>query len=149
MKYIYKDEQGDIVAIYSRPQKGLDLIAVEDNDPILTQDSPREIKGHISEYRKTMENGGVEVSGMLIQTDSESRSNLLGASQLGVAINWKAENGFVELTNEQIQGIALVVGTHVQKCFNSERVVYEAHDTKPFTSKEAVERAFNNAYKNN
>lgn len=111
--------------------------------------TPKQVEKYISEYRRLMENGGVEVDGSLIQTDSESRANILGASQLGVTVNWKTENGFVELSAEQLNGIAFMVGTHVQKCFNAERIVYEAHGKEPFTSKDDVEKAFNDAYKNN
>lgn len=110
--------------------------------------SPEQITAHISAYRRTKENGGVVIGGVSVSTDTESRSNLLGASQLGVSINWKTDNGFVELTNEQVIAIAVGVGQHVQKCFNAEKVVYELHDATPFTTKEAIETEFDDAYSN-
>lgn len=104
------------------------------------------ITSYISDFRRKKEVGGITVNGIAIQTDLDSRTNLLGASQLGISINWKTPQGFVELTSEQITALAIAVGEHVQQCFNAEKAVLEAHQETPFTSVEDVEKAFNDAY---
>lgn len=104
------------------------------------------ITDHISVYRRQRENGGVDVLGATIRTDTESRANLLGAAQMGITINWKAENGFFEFTAQEMQTIAAAVGAHIQKCFSAEKAVSAAHAQSPYQSKEAIETAFDNAY---
>lgn len=104
------------------------------------------VTNHIKAYRRAKENGGITVSGVTVQTDTESRASLLGAVQLNTSIDWKTPNGFVTLTAQQISDIATAVGSHVQKCFSAEKTVTEAHEQTPYESKEAVETAFDNAY---
>lgn len=104
------------------------------------------ITAHIKAYRRTRETEGMTVSGVTVQTDVESRASLLGAVQLGTSIDWKTDSGFVTLTASQISAIASAVGQHVQKCFSAEKTVSDAHLQTPYTSKQAVETAFNNAY---
>ena len=100
----------------------------------------------IKRIREEKEIGGIAINGIDVQTDIDSRTNLLGASQLGISINWKTSQGFVELTSEQISAIAVEVGKHVQKCFNAEKIVTETHESNPFSSIEELEKAFNDAY---
>jgi hypothetical protein len=104
------------------------------------------ITDHIKTYRRTKENGGLTVSGVTIQTDTETRASLLGAVQLNTSIDWKTPNGFVTLTAQQISAIATAVGQHVQKCFTAEKTVSEAHEQTPYESIQAIETAFDNAY---
>jgi len=104
------------------------------------------IEDHIKTYRREKENGGITVSGVTVQTDSESRANILGAKELNIGIDWKTDNGFVTLTAAQIAALATAVGTHVQKCFSAEKTVSTAHAVTPYTSIDAVETAFDNAY---
>lgn len=104
------------------------------------------ITDHIKAYRRIKENGGLTISGVTVQTDTESRANILGAAQLNTSIDWKTPNGFVTLTAQQISDIATAVGSHVQKCFSAEKTVAEAHAQTPYQSKDAIETAFDNAY---
>ena len=104
------------------------------------------ITDHIKIYRRTKENGGITVSGVTIQTDTETRASLLGAVQLNTSIDWKTDAGFVTLTAAQIAGIATAVGEHIQKCFSAEKAVSEAHAQTPYTSIAAIETALDNAY---
>lgn len=104
------------------------------------------ITDHIKAYRRAKENGGITVSSVTVQTDTETRASLLGAKELNTSIDWKTENGFVTLTATQISTIATAVGQHVQKCFSAEKTVTEAHETTPYTSIAAVEEAFDEAY---
>lgn len=81
--------------------------------------------GRIAARRFQAETGGVTVEGVQINTDRDSQSLLTGtafAASLdpGYHIKWKAATGFVDLTGEQILGIASQVRAFVQACFNRE-----------------------------
>lgn len=151
MKY-YKDENNQIYAYESDGSQDefipnhLVKITDAERKKILETLTPEQMGKYISAYRREVENGGLEVGGVLVQTDSESRANLLGALQLGVSVNWKTRGGFVELTPEQISDISSAVGLHIQKCFNAEKVVQEEHKKTPYTKKADAEAAFDRAY---
>lgn len=102
----------------------------------------------IKSYRREIENGGITVNGVDIQTDVESRASLLGAVQLNRNIDWKTRKGFVSVSPAQVSALATAVGDHVQKCFTAEKVVSEAHAAKPYETIEDVEAAFDAAYAN-
>ena len=79
----------------------------------------------IAARRYQVETGGVTVKGVQINTDRDSQSLLTGAAfaaslDPGYHIKWKAATGFVDLTGEQILGIASQVRAFVQACFNRE-----------------------------
>ena len=75
--------------------------------------------------RFQVETGGVTVAGVQINTERDSQSLLTGAAFAAsidpdYRIKWKAETGFVDLTGEQVLGIASQVRAFVQACFNRE-----------------------------
>lgn len=79
----------------------------------------------IAARRFQVETGGVTVEGVQINTDRDSQSLLTGAAfaaslDPGYHIKWKAATGFVDLTGEQILGIASQVRAFVQACFSRE-----------------------------
>ena len=79
----------------------------------------------IAARRFQVETGGVTVEGVQINTERDSQSLLTGAAfaaslDPGYHIKWKAATGFVDLTGEQILGIASQVRAFVQACFNRE-----------------------------
>ena len=79
----------------------------------------------IAARRFQAETGGVIVEGIQINTDRDSQSLLTGAAFAAsidpdYRIKWKAETGFVDLTGEQVMGIASQVRAFVQACFNRE-----------------------------
>ena len=82
-------------------------------------------KQRIADRRYQAETGGVTVEGVQINTDRDSQSLLTGAAFAAsidpdYRIKWKAETGFVDLTGEQVMGIASQVRAFVQACFNRE-----------------------------
>lgn len=99
------------------------------------------IANHLPAYRWQVENGGITINGVTVQTDANSRANILGAKELGISIKWKTPDGFVTLTAEQVAGIATAVGMHIQKCFEVEAALFG----QTFESIEALETAFNEA----
>lgn len=102
----------------------------------------KQIDGHLPKYRDAKVNGGLTVNGVTIQTDLETRTNLLGARELNQDIKWKTPNGFVDLTAAQIDAIAIAVGQHVQKCFDAEAAL----DPADYDTIEELETAFDAAY---
>ncbi|MBA5956230.1 DUF4376 domain-containing protein [Pseudomonas lactis] len=81
--------------------------------------------GRIAARRFQAETGGVTVQGIPVNTERDSQSLLTGAAfaaslDPGYHIKWKAATGFVDLTGEQIIGIASQVRAFVQACFSRE-----------------------------
>lgn len=157
--YALIDDNNTVVQIQSNEQDGFikvhdDIVCgmVHDGGKSYAKGSfsvpvqPIDFDVELKAIRRAKENGGVDVNGSTIQTDSESRANLLGASQLGNDVDWKTDNGFVTLTSEQIQAVAVAVGQHVQKCFSAEKSVHEVHENTPLTTVEEIQNAFDEAY---
>lgn len=81
--------------------------------------------GRIAARRFQAETGGVIVEGIQVNTERDSQALLTGAAfaaslDPAYQIKWKAATGFVDLTGEQILGIASQVRAFVQACFNRE-----------------------------
>jgi hypothetical protein len=79
----------------------------------------------IAQSRYTAEISGITVDNIKIKTDRESQALITGAALQALqdptyTCNWKTENGFVTLTAEQIQAVAVAVRQHVQSCFDHE-----------------------------
>lgn len=75
--------------------------------------------------RYARETGGINVAGAPIATDRDSQALITGAYSYVLAkpdatIVFKSTSGFISLTADQIQAIALAVGAHVQACFAAE-----------------------------
>ena len=97
------------------------LAAAPSPKPVQPSDWPELIAAR----RFQVETGGVTVEGVQINTERDSQSLLTGAAfaaslDPGYHIKWKAATGFVDLTGEQILGIASQVRAFVQACFNRE-----------------------------
>ena len=79
----------------------------------------------IAARRFEVETGGVTVAGVKLNTERDSQSLLTGAAfaasiDPAYHIKWKAATGFVDLTGEQVIGLASQVRAFVQNCFNRE-----------------------------
>ena len=79
----------------------------------------------IAQSRYTAETAGITVNSVKIKTDRESQALIIGAALQALqdsayTCNWKTEAGFVSLTAEQIQAVAVAVRQHVQACFDRE-----------------------------
>jgi len=84
----------------------------------------------IAHGRWQAETAGITVNGLEIKTDRESQAMITGAALQALqdsayTCNWKTEAGFVPLTAEQIQAVAVAVREHVQGCFDREAVLIE------------------------
>lgn len=79
----------------------------------------------IAARRFQVETGGVTVAGVKLNTERDSQSLLTGAAFAAsidpdYRIKWKAETGFVDLSAQQIIGVASAVRAFVQSCFDRE-----------------------------
>ena len=79
----------------------------------------------IAARRWQVETGGTTVEGVQVNTERDSQALLTGAAFAATLdpayrIKWKAATGFVELTGEQVIGLASQVRAFVQACFNRE-----------------------------
>jgi hypothetical protein len=101
----------------------------------------------LAAYRYEVENGGITVSGVSVQTDRESRGNLTAARILAkedpaYSTTWKTGGGFVTLDAATILTIAQTVHDHVQKAFNVEAAVTAEIEAGTLTSVEQVHARF-------
>lgn len=81
----------------------------------------------LAAYRYSKETEGITLNGAVIKTDVGSQSKINGAwsaAQMNptILIDWKGENGWVQIDAATITAIAMSVATHVQACFSNERV---------------------------
>lgn len=124
---------------------GIEIVSGKPQRVYVLEDIPNSVKlDALASYRWQKVNGGIEVNGVPVQTDTEARANILGAQALGTSINWKTENGFVTLTAAQISGIATAIGQHVQKCFDAEKTV--AENISNYSTPQEVKDAFDAEY---
>jgi len=82
---------------------------------------------YAAEKRWRVETGGIIFNGMKISTDRQSQSMIANALAMvaatGGIIKFKTTSGFVDLTPETMQALALAVAAHVQKAFKNESIV--------------------------
>ena len=79
----------------------------------------------IAARRYDAEVAGITLNGLQINTDDRSKLLINGAAleatiDPAYTMQWKTPTGFVDLTGEQVIGIARAVRAHVQACFDRE-----------------------------
>lgn len=79
----------------------------------------------IAARRYQAEIGGIELSGMPVDTDDRSKLLINGAATRATrdssyVLKWKTAEGFIDLPAEQVLSMADAVSDHVQACFNRE-----------------------------
>lgn len=103
----------------------------------------------LTNYRYGKEIGGLSLNGVTIQTDRESRPNLIAAkitaaSDPEYTIVWKTDSGFVPLNAQEITAVADAVRAHVENCFKAELAV--TVDISNYATQQEVFDAFDQAY---
>ncbi|ETF07788.1 DUF4376 domain-containing protein [Pseudomonas moraviensis] len=96
--------------------------------PVLT---PEQWLGRIAARRYQAEISGTTIDGIPLDTGRDSQGLITGAAVQAIidpaySLHWKTSAGFVELTGQQILGVASMVRAHVQACFNREAVLLGA-----------------------
>ena len=102
-------------------------------------DLKQQLRQKIHQIRKEKENSGINVSTtqgtFIVDTSQIGRSNLQGTIltyEIGIlnktsdSVPWKFENGFLDLTYDQLKEIASFVTDYIEKLFLAEKQHYEA-----------------------
>ena len=92
----------------------------------------------IAARRYEAEVGGITVLGVPIDTDDRSKLLINGAAleatiDPAYTMQWKKPGGFIELTAQQVIGIARAVRAHVQACFDREAELLAALEAGTLT----------------
>ncbi len=92
----------------------------------------------IAARRYEAETAGIDLMGMHIDTARDSQALITGATVQAMldpnySLRWKTVAGFVDLTAEQIIGVATAARAHVQACFNREAELLDALAAGTFT----------------
>lgn len=96
-----------------------------------------EIQQDIASRRYDEETAGIDLMGMRIDTGRDSQALITGATVQAMldpnySLRWKTVAGFVDLTAEQIIGVAAAARAHVQACFNREAELLDALEAGTF-----------------
>ena len=109
-----------------------------------TQDEAKAAqKATVTAKRQEIEAAGMILSGMHIATTKDDQNRIAGAKIYLAefpekAIDWKAQNGWVEVGKAQVDAIAAAVGGRVQALFSAEKAHHLAIEA--ITWDDAVER---------
>lgn len=92
----------------------------------------------IADRRWQAETAGITLNGIRIDTGRDSQALITGATVQDMldpaySLRWKTPDGFVDLTAEQIIGVATAARAHVQACFNREAELLEALEAGTLT----------------
>jgi len=98
----------------------------------------KQLTQQIADRRWQAEVAGIDIGGIRIDTGRDSQALITGATVQAMldpaySLRWKTPAGFVDLTAEQIIGVATAARAHVQACFNREAELLEALEAGTFT----------------
>lgn len=110
-----------------RSSEGLPVLI----DPPIHVPTADDHRAAIAAERYRKETAGIILSGMHIDTGRDSQALITGATVQAMldpsyVLRWKTVHGFVELTAEQIIGVASAARAHVQACFDREAELLQA-----------------------
>ncbi|MDP7142701.1 MAG: DUF4376 domain-containing protein [Alphaproteobacteria bacterium] len=108
-----------------------------------------DLKAVLADWRYGVETGGITVAGVEIQTDRESRGNLMAAhimasEDANYSVTWKTAQGFTTLDAQAILTISAAVRQHVETCFAVEKIVSDLIDTEAVNRPQEVQDRFMN-----
>lgn len=128
--------KGDLVTVTDPAKTLADLNLTVDPPPapvITIEQLKTQKKAAVAKKRYEIETAGITVAGSRIKTDRESRATLTDTwvrvqQAPTVLIDWKGENGWVQLDKAAVESTCDAVGAHVQACFTAERAHHVAID---------------------
>ena len=107
--------------------EGWELVERADAEPLHAPDW----SALIAARRYAAEISGTTIQGMPIDTGRDSQALITGAALQAVidpqySVHWKTAGGFVDLTAQQVIGVASAVRAFVQACFDRESELLDA-----------------------
>jgi len=148
----WQDPEGRETLDFDKTQHAIGHIRQNDGtftpppEPLKTKD---ELKSALAAYRYQVETGGITINGMTIQTDRESRANIMGAriaakENSQYTVTWKTAEGFQTLDAATIISVADAVRQHVEAAFAAEATVQAEIEDGVLTTTEQVQTRFDN-----
>lgn len=103
------------------------------------QQQREQLTQQIANRRWQAEVAGIDIGDIRIDTGRDSQALITGATVQAMldpnyALRWKTPSGFVDLTAEQIIGVATAARAHVQACFDREAELLDALAAGSFTT---------------
>ena len=91
-------------------------------------------KAALAEKRWQVETAGINVNGFIIKTDRESQTQItcaMFAIERGYLthVNWKGENGWIEMDTSVVANLPPLVSDYVQLCFQKEKQMCDIIDS--------------------
>lgn len=91
----------------------------------------QEILDRAQKKRKQVELGGIYVGDVFIKTDEDDQNKISRvierSEDAGIAeVSFKAASGFINISIEDLRGIAISIAHHVQDCFSWEASIVQA-----------------------
>jgi hypothetical protein len=120
------DSPGDDLVLVPRPSKSHAWIG---NDWQLDAGLVRaDLLNKVAAFRRNVEEGGITVGGVAVDTSRTSQAMLTQAYtslQAGFlqSVDWKGADGWHQLNAAQVAGIAQAVASHVENCFTKEKIL--------------------------
>ena len=117
-----------------------EVVPWSDEEIAAAKSAQREqITQQIADRRWQAEVAGIDIGGMRIDTGRDSQALITGATVQAMldpnySLRWKTPSGFVDLTAEQIIGVATAARAHVQACFDREAELLDALAAGSFTT---------------
>lgn len=113
-------------------------IAVPVEELLESEPTVDEVEATIAARRYEEEVGGITINGLQINTDDRSKLLINGAAleatiDPSYTMQWKTQDGFVELNSQQVIAIARAVRAHVQACFDREAELLAHLEAGTFT----------------
>ncbi|MGU3417636.1 DUF4376 domain-containing protein [Methylobacterium sp. D54C] len=108
---------------------------------------PVDLAAYTTAAHAALRDGGVDIGGMRIKTDGESRGLIDGAYALSqtrpdTAIDFKAASGWVTIDPATMQTVAVAVGLWVQACYSAYRQVDARVADGTYTTTAQIDAAF-------
>ena len=117
------------------------------DDVAQSENAKKELKASLAHHRWLKENAGVNFNNVTIQTDRDSRANLM-VNSFRAQENpteffvWKTKDGFINFSAAEMIDAANASAAHVEQCFEAEYLVEIKIDDGTFTTVNEVTEAF-------
>ena len=110
-------------------------------------DAPQDFTKHLRKARNKAIYEGITFNGQTIPCDDLTQQRMIAIrikakEDENYSVNWKTEDGFIQISSPQIIAISDKIHDHVQKCFNAEMALSD----KDFKSMDDLNKKFKSEY---